>query len=74
MNAEDFMEEMLNRIKALSKDINEKETRCPFCNVLGVSKIDYSKKTDWDASKMYVFHGCVGKLKTLECYKCNNAW
>ena len=24
MNAEDFMEEMLNRIKALSKDINEK--------------------------------------------------
>ena len=26
MNAEDFMEEMLNRIKALSKDINENET------------------------------------------------
>tara|TARA_B100000401_G_scaffold337029_1_gene235695 strand:- start:140 stop:301 length:162 start_codon:yes stop_codon:yes gene_type:complete len=46
MNAEDFMEEMLNRIKALSKDINEKETRCPFCNALGVSKLDYSKKID----------------------------
>ena len=44
MNVKDFLDEMLNRIKALTKDINEKETRCPFCNVVGVSKIDYSKK------------------------------
>ena len=43
MNAGDFMEEMLNRSKALSKDINEKETRCPFCNALGVSNRLFEK-------------------------------